>query len=351
MACGLCRDACPTGVISGSQWTIAIESDGCTGCGLCAAVCPTGALSVEGFAPHAPKQAADRVVLECRRVARADRDPNAVVVPCLGGLTAPDLIDLVDDAQAPIVLSDHGWCAACSVGRCDAPWRDALDETKSLLTAVKTELGNQISAERKDLPVGSAEPVMQALRPDKQVGRRDFLQRFVRAATSADAAAESRRVVMGRGLVTALKRERILEKISALAASLDQDAPTTLMPAIKIADACDLNGLCAAICPTGALRRDETVGAVSLQFDATHCIACGECQRVCPSKALSLWPEGDGTTPQGATSLVARRTLACASCGNDFVPKGDESFCPLCQKSMDVMQEIASLRFRPSASS
>lgn len=350
MACGACRDACPAGVITGNQWSIAIEADGCMGCGLCAAACPTGAIAVDGFAPRAPEAATGRVVLECRRVASTDRTPDTVVVPCLGGLTAPGLIDLVAVAETPVFLSDRGWCAACPVGRCAEPWRDAFDEAKSVLASVGTELGERIAVEPNPLPPVHALPPMEALRPDKRVGRRDLLQRLVGTASHDDALAESRRVVKGRGQVDARKRRRIVERISSLAAGLGRDIPTTLMPAIRIADGCELNGLCAAICPTGALRRTERADAVSLEFEAADCIACGECQRVCPGKALSLWPEGDGTARTGATTLVARRTRACASCGDDFVPKGDEAFCPPCQKSMDVMQEIASLRFRSSAS-
>lgn len=351
MTCGLCREACPANVLTGGQSSVAIESDGCVGCGLCAAACPTGALVVEGFIPDLAQRTGDRIVLECRRVADSDRDRDAVVVPCLGGLTTPDLVNLAEKTDAAVIAVDHGWCAACPIARCDAPWQGAFDEAKSILSAVEARLADRLAVESRRLPPDRATPVLPALRPDKKIGRRDFLQSLVGSAEPRDALAESRRVVFGRGLVAPIKRERILEQVRALAADIDQDIPATLMPAIKIADGCEINGLCAAICPTGALTRGENDNAVSLRFDAARCIACGECQRVCPSKALKLWQEGDGTVPQGATTLVRRQTVSCASCGGDFVPKGDECFCPLCQKSMDVMQEIASLKFGSAGSS
>lgn len=192
--------------------------------------------------------------------------------------------------------------ARCPVGRCNALWQPALDETRALLGMIDPRLADSLAVERKELPISRAEPIMAALRPDKQVGRRDFLRRMVGAVEPRDPLAESRRVVFGRGLVSPLKRERILDRIGALAANLEQTIPASLMPAIKIADGCDFNGLCAAVCPTGALRRNENNGTIFLEFDAADCITCGECQRVCPSKALSLWSAGDGTMPDGPTS-------------------------------------------------
>jgi ferredoxin len=300
---------------------------------------------VEGCTPYPMNAAGERIVLECKRVAATDRDPNAVVVPCLGGLTTPDLLDFLEDTEATVVFADHGWCASCPVGQCNVPWKSVLDETRAVLGAIDAQLADSLIVERKDLPISRAKPVVASLRPDKKFGRRDFLRRMVGAVEPRDPLAESRRVVFGRGLVSPLKRERVLDRIGALAADLEQSFPASLMPAIKIAEGCELNGLCTAICPTGALRRHECDGTLALQFDATECIACGECQRVCPSKALSLWPGGDGTVPRAPVTLIERRTVICVSCGDSFVRVGDEQCCPSCKKSMNVMREAASLKF------
>jgi ferredoxin len=219
-----------------------------------------------------------------------------------------------------------------------------------LLGAVDAQLADGVVVKRKDLPISHARPVAAALRPDKNVARRDFLRRMVGAAEPRDPRAESRRVVFGRGLVAPLKRERILDRIGALAADLERTVPALLMPAIKIADGCELNGICAAICPTGALRRKEGDDTISLEFEAATCIACGECQRACPSKALSLWPQGDGSTPGGPTTLVERHSVMCVGCGISFVPTSGEETCALCAKSTTLMREIAMIKFGSRAS-
>ncbi|MBZ0229261.1 MAG: 4Fe-4S binding protein [Bauldia sp.] len=347
MACGVCRDACPVGVLSGTEWSIALEDEGCLACGICAASCPTGALSVEGCTPQVPDSAGERVILQCRRVAAADLDPDAIAVPCLGGLTAPDLLDLVADTDAPIVLADHGWCAACPVGRCADPWRPVFDETKSLLRAIDERIADSLIVETREVPASRAQPVVPALRPDRQVGRREFLRRLVGAVEPLDPRAESRRVVFGRGLVRPVKRGRVRDRIAALAAELDQEFPAALMPAIRIADGCELSGVCAAVCPTGALRLNHAGDTLSLEFDSADCIACGECQRVCPSKALTLWPDGEGTVPGAPVELVARRSAACVGCGRRFVVTGaedDAELCGFCRRSIGVMRDISAFR-------
>jgi len=347
MSCGVCREACPAAVMSGGQWSIAIESDGCLGCGMCAAVCPTGALAVEGFASPATDAAAGKIAVECRRVAAADREEGSAQVPCLGGLTASDLLEFVEGDDATVAIIDRGWCANCPVAQCADPWRGALDEAHGFLREVDDLLARRLVVESKPLPPDRARPTRLALRPDKQVDRRGFLRNVAHAAPSRDPLLESRRAVFGRGLVRPLKREQIVDRIESLAGRLQKTLPPSLMPAAKIAEGCDLTGVCAAICPTGALKTERADDTISLEFDSRACIACGECQRACPGGALSLWPGGDGTLPDRRRTLVTRPRNSCVGCGADFVTRtGDEEseLCVPCRRSMQVMGAMSALR-------
>lgn len=125
MECGLCREACPAGVLSGGLWSVKLEKAGCIGCGICAAECPTGAIRVDGFEqdPMADThgEADVPVVLECRRVPEELRSEHARVVPCLGGLSAADLLELAATTGGDVIFADHAWCADCPVGSCAAP--------------------------------------------------------------------------------------------------------------------------------------------------------------------------------------------------------------------------------------
>lgn len=354
LSCRLCKEACPVGAISGNQWSVALAGDDCVACGLCAAACPTGALAVEPSvmdAPSAPDATSGRQ-LDCRRVPAALRDQNATVVPCLGGLTVPDLIELVAASAGPVTIKDRGWCNECGVAKHPEPWRANLDEAKSILAAIDPALADQLDVEQSPLLQQRAGPIMSSLRPDRRVARRDFLRRLL-GSVSAHGPAESRRIVFGRGLVRPFRRERILAVVSVLAARRHASVPAALTPKVKIADGCELHGVCAAICPTGALRKVDArnnamESEIRIEFDGALCIACGECQHACPGKALSLWNHGDGLTAAAPVTLASRRSATCGRCGAQFtvldeVPNGDGA-CFACRRSADMMRDLG--RFR-----
>ena len=84
-------------------------------------------------------------------------------------------------------------------------------------------------------------------------------------------------------------------------------------------------------------------GTLAIEFDAKSCIACGECQRACPSKALSLWPEGGQHVRDYPVALVSRQSKTCTGCGAVFVPgKGSaEDLCSICNRTIDVMRNVS----------
>ena len=59
---------------------------------------------------------------------------------------------------------------------------------------------------------------------------------------------------------------------------------------------------CVAVCPVGALTRDESIGRVTVDYDL--CIGCKFCVAVCPFGAMGIDP-------------VARKVIKCDLCDGD----------------------------------
>ncbi|MDP3961258.1 MAG: ferredoxin family protein [Pseudorhodobacter sp.] len=188
MDCGLCRAVCPVAVLGGGLWSLTLDKAGCLGCGLCAAACPTGAIMVDGAAP-APSDAAV-LTLECRRVPEALRAEGAATVPCLGGVTAPDLLNRLADGTGRIVLMDRGLCEGCGVAACAAPWAAQVEATRATLAAIAPDEAARITVAQAALPQDRALPVIE-LRPALKPTRREFFRRLTAPAPVCKIACKS----------------------------------------------------------------------------------------------------------------------------------------------------------------
>jgi ferredoxin len=79
---------------------------------------------------------------------------------------------------------------------------------------------------------------------------------------------------------------------------------------------CEPCPLCAASCPTGALRFSSLEDEHELKLRPQACTACGACEPVCPHDALSVAAEIDlAEWGRGLVSLARSRSDSCRMCG------------------------------------
>ena len=343
-ACGQCRERCPTAAIVREAEGMAIGAD-CIGCGRCGVVCPTGAISVSGFAFPAPADDGQALAIECRRVPPSSRAAGAAVVPCLHGLAPTDLLALVAAGHGDIELVDRGWCAACPAGG-DIPDMagEAVATAAALLAALGLPAAGAPRIVKSPLPVRLARPLAagQDLAP---LPRRAFfgalLRRSVAAASPPPAAPASttRGACRPSPLIRNQRRQRA-DSLLKLARRAQQELSAAFFPTLEIGPACGHHGVCAAVCPSGALSTFAAEdGTVGLEFDAEQCLACGLCVHHCPAGAVRLSPFGNREEAHqtGRHPLVRHQQHNCAQCGKPFVDGAARAVCPNCRQQREML--------------
>lgn len=348
--CEKCARACPSGSLRVSCDSLELPAR-CLSCGRCCAACPTGALRVEGFSVSPPVTSSESIYVDCWKVPPFRPMRGAVRVPCLGGIAVHELVRWhTACAPRPIVLLDRGWCSQCSAGsKASHPAQAALDAARELLAELGVPERALPRFERKLLPRKQMPDEI----PDA-INRRDFLSSVTRDAVRALApAVVGRRAKGAEGHRPALHKVEIRARLQLLAQAAllskqhRRPLPTTLFPALRVSKACQNHKVCAAICPTGALRayEDEDGGTSGIAFDAAACIACGDCTRACSERAIELLALGDGEVPRGATILTRRALRECRDCGYKFADSTSDTVCPACQKTRDLARASLSQLF------
>ena len=325
VACACCAEACPAQVLSLTHEGLQLD-DGCLGCGRCMAICPTGALAVHGFSlTLAPESTLEALELDCW-IVPSNLSPLAVVrMPCLGGLSVSHLLALRYVAGSRrFALLDRGWCSQCSAGRHDChPAQTALSATRDLL--------KEIGAPESHWPVLDIQPLAVSLQRHtisndantSPFKRRDSLSRLACevAATVSEVAAfrieeniEDRLARPEQGLtpLRAIEREHQLLLLEKLAARYGGSLPARFFPVVEIGPDCQDHRLCVNLCPTGSLSSCHDTDDSGVRFDAALCIACGQCQAMCPEGAVRVQPHSRHDSPPGKPVMLTRHTRRTA---------------------------------------
>jgi ferredoxin len=93
--------------------------------------------------------------------------------------------------------------------------------------------------------------------------------------------------------------------------------------------------LAAALCPTEALSLREDEDADRLIFDATACLACGDCLAA-GGLRLQEASAAVGEAYAGPRILIERAMAACPQCLRRHAPRAGQRVCDACMKDSDL---------------
>lgn len=364
--CAACADACPAGAMGLAEITLDV-SDACTGCGRCVAACPMGALAIDGFSEVGTAQSEPGPQsVECWRVPARDRARGAVAVPCLGGIDAAWLIERHRTPGDGPVLMDRGWCATCPSGGGEQPAAAApvggaarraspgaaggylppgLAQARGLLETMGVPPSRLPRIRTAALPPAVAPQADAHADSEIRISRRAFFGRLTRGAgEAASSLLPAQAVAIDPRLARPPRRSRARSRLLAACVELSRarglPMPYALFRRASAAAACCSRGVCAAVCPTGALftrAPDET--AQERVFSAVDCIACGACVSACPESASQL----DECMDEGWRSEAVLWRLAvreCEECGAAFTAREEETLCDPCNKSRNLARDM-----------
>lgn len=317
--CRLCIEHCPHQAISEYRQ---LEAKRCTECGVCMAVCPS-----DGFADRTMDKLHDflveneKIILNCPKAR-----PLGFEIPCLGIFDRDRWMTLMILAKKKSVTLMTGVCSECDD-------RHACASSVKVFKEVHLDWPEhptvQIQVRADDGSAVELEPTVKAPVSNKRVTKSGWRQR------SLEKMEEWLPSLAGDEIYSMPKSRQWL--IEALGETPDGKIP---FRALTVADSCTNCGVCAAICPQGALQKRETrdlnpsteeqdkeekILSLRLILEPQKCVHCQRCVETCPPQALSF----------GLKSL-SHRLLT----GKILIHEGQPSYCTRCGKRIFDKAEL-----------
>jgi len=341
--CRTCQEICPDDAISFNPGPTISSS--CTACGLCVNACPTEVFRDESSAGLVLLQQAQSLLskvqapgqektllIHCHRADRPAED--SLFTPCLGTVNENLILDAALSGFHEVVLT-KGICSRCRYAQGEKLLQDSVTASRLLLESLgQKEFEIRIEEKEKTRTFvrrGVFSTLTRGVRAIQQSAPG-------RSASESGSSQSSRRTLLG----------RILRQKDWGDAAVAEHKTECRWARISIDERkCTACGICAKVCPAGAIDMRQDHEHQLLLFSSALCNNCRLCVEACPENAIDL--EGGLTLKamiEKKSDVVARVPMcSCVMCGQS-IPAWGRPFCPTCEKRQLSLPQLASQRKR-----
>ncbi|MEW6410053.1 MAG: 4Fe-4S binding protein [Nitrospirota bacterium] len=407
--CTMCAELCPDDAIRFSDKGVEI-TERCIDCGVCFSACPNGAFRIEG-------RDDSKIISEIKNRIEGARDKGQwlgvfriscergdvsadIILPCLSRLTEVLLLEPIQLGASRIEIFQPS-CQGCTnvkasshldriihrtlylyemigVGKesilvRSSEFRDQKDsklktqnsEPKALS---RRELLKAIRLKTMEVAVASIPDIAHKKEEKEEVFRevlhhrpenlkRSLLLKSIRDIGSSGKPAPLRGArpgseAGGQGIMSQGSETQIINKVEV-------PSKDAILAEIEVTAECTACGVCATLCPTGAVIQRLTEDQFYLGFRPDLCTNCQVCIKTCIHKAINIKEQVSLNLllEQREVKLLEAEKKTCPVCQMDFIhtPKsprllrdhagGDsKNICPLCidrhKKQMSAIQEL-----------
>ncbi|MDH3469541.1 MAG: 4Fe-4S binding protein [Gammaproteobacteria bacterium] len=342
--CRKCVDSCPEDAITIDPAPRINEA--CTQCSLCVNVCPTEVFQ-HGFSMdqylldqinsligknHTPKSKKS-FHIHCQQAEKPDAGSHRVA--CSGNITENVIMGGALLGLDELVLA-RGKCSQCRLPRGEALFREAITtfrvSKQSLglkgfelrLEEKQKDRDKEIKLSRRAFFSSIAQPVKDKSGPARY------------AVDDSALEASNDEPISQFDTRPSPKRESLRELLRQQnwrngVPNLHGESPWQTM---KVDEKnCIGCGICVAVCPTGALRKEYGNNQLIRYFNSALCSNCSLCEEACPKQVISFEAANNiASFIEDTTTVVARIDLtSCTICG-ETIPQTEGEVCITCQK-------------------
>ncbi|MBI4686717.1 MAG: 4Fe-4S dicluster domain-containing protein [Nitrospirae bacterium] len=360
--CRACVDLCPMDAIELSDKGAEIAG-GCNNCGVCISVCPN---SVFSFKERDDKNILRELEakinsqkLKILRISCERGDSSAdLIVPCLGRLTENLLLEPVRLGVEKIEILQPP-SKKCPNNKVLPHINRIIERTIHLYSMLGLKIKGIFIYRFDAYMEGDIEQQHKA-EDSRHLSRRGFLgiikQKTLNAAAASIPDAKDKKEEIFRDIIQSrpenYKRMLLLKAVRDIGSNAESreaevSSKDAMLAELEINNKCTGCGVCATLCPTGAITQKSTENRFYLYFTPALCTNCDVCVKTCMPQAISIKDKVslNMLSEQRETSIFEAGKKTCIVCRLDFIGS-NEGVCPLCmerhQKQMSAMANLLS---------